>query len=64
MSPPRLRPQHTTHGCTGQWPPRGSPHLGLAGRMFAIGAAWGFRPASELIAHGAGTPIHHPPELL
>jgi len=32
--------------------------------MFAIGAAWGFRPASELIAHGAGTPIHHPPELL
>jgi phosphoglycolate phosphatase len=32
--------------------------------MFAVGATWGFRPASELTAHGARALIDHPLELL
>jgi len=35
-----------------------------AARMFAVGATWGFRPASELTAHGARALIDHPLDLL
>ncbi|HUU91966.1 MAG TPA: HAD family hydrolase [Phycisphaerae bacterium] len=35
-----------------------------AARMFPVGATWGFRPPSELTAHGAGTLIDHPLDLL
>jgi phosphoglycolate phosphatase len=32
--------------------------------MFAVGAAWGFRPVSELLENGARKIIQHPLELL
>lgn len=32
--------------------------------MYAVGATWGYRPAEELVAHGAATLIDHPHELL
>ena len=32
--------------------------------MFAVGAAWGFRPESELVQYGAQVVIHHPREML
>ena len=32
--------------------------------MFAVGAAWGFRPESELVQYGARVVIHRPRELL
>ena len=35
-----------------------------AARMVPVGATWGFRPASELTAHGARALIDHPLELL
>ena len=35
-----------------------------AAGMFAVGATWGFRPACELAAHGAGALIDHPLDLL
>ena len=35
-----------------------------AARMFAVGAAWGFRPAEELLASGAKKIIDHPTDLL
>jgi phosphoglycolate phosphatase len=35
-----------------------------AAGMFAVGAAWGFRPAGELQDHGAARVIAHPTELL
>ncbi len=35
-----------------------------AGGMYAVGALWGFRPADELIQHGARSLIDHPAELL
>lgn len=33
-------------------------------QMFAVGAAWGFRPRAELEAHGAQAVVEHPLELL
>jgi len=35
-----------------------------AAGMFAVGVTWGFRPASELLAHGAKALIDRPAELL
>lgn len=35
-----------------------------AAGMFAVGATWGFRPESELRAHGAHAIVHHPDEVL
>jgi len=35
-----------------------------AAGMFPVGVTWGFRPASELLAHGAKALVHHPAELL
>jgi phosphoglycolate phosphatase len=32
--------------------------------MFAVGALWGFRPRSELEAHGAAAVVAHPREVL
>ncbi|OGR03549.1 MAG: HAD family hydrolase [Deltaproteobacteria bacterium RIFOXYD12_FULL_50_9] len=32
--------------------------------MFAVGATWGFRPAAELLQHGAQEVINHPAELI
>jgi len=32
--------------------------------MYAVGVCWGFRPESELRAHGAQSLIHHPLELV
>jgi phosphoglycolate phosphatase len=31
--------------------------------LFAVGVTWGFRPAQELLDHGARALIHHPREL-
>lgn len=36
----------------------------VAASMFPVGALWGFRPASELVASGAKVLIHEPSELL
>lgn len=35
-----------------------------AAGMFAVGATWGFRPESELRAHGAQAIVHQPREVL
>lgn len=35
-----------------------------AAGMFAVGAAWGFRPESELRKHGAAAIAHHPGDVL
>ncbi len=35
-----------------------------AAGMFAVGATWGFRPESELRAHGAHAIVHHPEDVL
>jgi phosphoglycolate phosphatase len=35
-----------------------------AAGMFAVGATWGYRPAGELIAHGAKVLIDRPSQLL
>jgi phosphoglycolate phosphatase len=35
-----------------------------AAGMFAVGAAWGFRPESELREHGAHAIVHHPDDVL
>jgi phosphoglycolate phosphatase len=35
-----------------------------AAKMFAVGAAWGFRTREELVANGAKAVINHPGELL
>ena len=35
-----------------------------AAGMFAVGVTWGFRPAAELLAHGAKVLIDRPAELL
>jgi phosphoglycolate phosphatase len=34
-----------------------------AASMFAVGVTWGFRPESELRAHGAQAVAHHPREI-
>jgi phosphoglycolate phosphatase len=36
----------------------------VAAGMYPVGAAWGFRPAAELLAHGARKIIDRPEELL
>ncbi len=36
----------------------------IAAGMYPVGASWGFRPASELFAHGAKVVIDHPSQLL
>lgn len=35
-----------------------------AAGMFSVGVTWGFRPESELRAHGAKAIVHHPGEIL
>jgi len=35
-----------------------------AAGMYAVGVTWGFRPAKELLDHGAMVLIDHPSELL
>ena len=35
-----------------------------AAGMFAVGAAWGFRPVAELLEHGAQAIVQHPRDVL